>query len=137
MALNPPVPRPPKSDDDTLDDALLGELIDPLDDIEGNDDAPDAELEDESEVDEPPETILAARVIDGVDRLERWLLEQPFVTAVNTGPQQVSFSFTGDGIAQCDLLKRMIENGFPLLEFTGKTQSLEDAFMAITRGITQ
>ncbi len=58
MALNPPVPRPPKSDDDTLDDALLGELIDPLDDVEGNDDAPDAELEDESEVDEPPELAL-------------------------------------------------------------------------------
>ena len=91
----------------------------------------------DDDTDEPHETILAARVIEGVDRLERWLLEQPFVTAVNTGPQQVSFTFTGDAAAQRELLKRIIENDFPLLEFTGKTQSLEDAFMAITRGITQ
>jgi ABC-2 type transport system ATP-binding protein len=83
------------------------------------------------------ETILAARVISDVDRLERWLLEQPFVSDVNTGPQQVSFAFTGDAAAQRDLLKAMVVADFPLLEFTGKTQSLEDAFMAITRGITQ
>lgn len=89
------------------------------------------------ETDEPDETILAARVISDVERLERWLLEQPLVSEVATGPQQVSFTFSGDQQAQRDLLKRMIENDFPLLEFTGKTQSLEDAFMAITRGITQ
>jgi ABC-2 type transport system ATP-binding protein len=87
--------------------------------------------------DDATTTILAARVLRDVDRLERWLLEQPFVSDVNTGPQQVSFAFAGDEAAQSELLKRLIENGFPLLEFTGKTQSLEDAFMAITRGITQ
>ncbi len=87
--------------------------------------------------DEPHTTILAARVRRDVDRLERWLLEQPFVSEVNTGPQQVSFTFAGDEAAQCQLLKQIIENDFELLEFTGKTQSLEDAFMAITRGITQ
>ena len=92
---------------------------------------------DDPETEEPEETILAARVMSDVDRLERWLLEQPFVSEVNTGPQQVSFTFAGDPAAQRDLLKRIIENDFPLLEFTGKTQSLEDAFMAITRGITQ
>jgi ABC-2 type transport system ATP-binding protein len=83
------------------------------------------------------EAILAARVINDVDRLERWLLEQPFVSNVNTGPQQVSFTFIGDAQAQRNLLKAIVAADFPLLEFTGKTQSLEDAFMAITRGITQ
>lgn len=91
----------------------------------------------ETHDDEPHTTILAARVLSGVERLERWLLEQPYISEVNTGPQQVSFTFAGDAAAQCDLLKRIVENKFELLEFTGKTQSLEDAFMAITEGITQ
>ncbi len=91
----------------------------------------------ETEEDEPYTTILAARLLSGVERLERWLLEQPFVSEVNMGPQQVSFTFAGDAAAQCDLLRRIVDNKFDLLEFTGKTQSLEDAFMAITEGITQ
>ena len=82
-------------------------------------------------------TILAARVLNDIDRLERWLLEQPFVSEVAIGPQQVSFQFSADASAQAQLLRKMIEEGFEVLEFTGKTQTLEDAFMAITKGITQ
>ena len=82
-------------------------------------------------------TLLAARVLDDVDKLERWLLEQPFVSDIAVGPQQVSFSFEGDADSQARLLKAMIDSGFSVVEFTGKTQSLEDAFMAITKGVTQ
>jgi ABC-2 type transport system ATP-binding protein len=84
-----------------------------------------------------PTTLLAARVLGDPHRLERWLLEQPLVQQVSVGPQQVSFQFEGDAAAQRDLLRRIVVEGFELLEFTGKTQSLEDAFMAITRGIIQ
>ena len=83
------------------------------------------------------ETILATRVVSGVDRLEHWLVQQPFVGDIAAGPQQVSFTFSGDAEAQASLLRQMIEQGFLVLEFTGKTQTLEDAFMAITEGITQ
>ncbi len=86
---------------------------------------------------EAASTILAARVLNDIDRLERWLLEQPFVSEVAIGPQQVSFQFSADASAQAQLLRKMIEEGFEVLEFTGKTQTLEDAFMAITKGITQ
>lgn len=58
MALNPPVPapRPPANDDaDSLDDALLGDLLDPLDEGDGSDGTVEAEIGDESDVDEPPE----------------------------------------------------------------------------------
>ncbi len=82
-------------------------------------------------------TILAARVLNDIDRLERFLLEQPFVSDVAVGPQQVSFTFASDGPEQAKLLRRMIEEGFEVVDFTGKTQTLEDAFMAITKGITQ
>ncbi len=82
-------------------------------------------------------SILAARVLNDIERLERWLLEQPFVSDVAVGPKQVSFTFTAGAVAQAQLLRRMIEEGFEVVDFTGKTQTLEDAFMAITRGITQ
>jgi len=57
MALPPPVPRPkagaPLDESDHLDDALLGDLLDPLEEVSGEDD--DAELDEEPDVDEPPE----------------------------------------------------------------------------------
>ncbi|WP_145367095.1 ABC transporter ATP-binding protein [Maioricimonas rarisocia] len=94
-------------------------------------------LEHSDDNDEEHTTLLAARVLDNAEPLERWLLEQPLVSSVAAGPQQVSFTFSGDGQAQHRLLKGMIDKGFEVVEFTGKTQSLEDAFMAITEGITQ
>ena len=39
--------------------------------------------------------------------------------------------------ARALLLKNMVQEGFEVTEFQGKTESLEDAFMAITEGITQ
>src|SRR5690349_16268852 len=54
MALIPPLPRAPaNADADALDDALLGHLLEPL--VEDDGDDADADVEDESEVDEPAE----------------------------------------------------------------------------------
>ncbi|MFV0443124.1 MAG: ABC transporter ATP-binding protein [Planctomycetaceae bacterium] len=91
----------------------------------------------ESGVETVDGVMLGIRVLRDVDKLERYLLEQPFITNVAVGPWQISFIFSGDPEAQALLLKGIIEAGIPVLEFTGKTQTLEDAFMAITRGITQ
>ncbi len=92
---------------------------------------------DETGAAEAPGAILAVRVLGETDRLERFLLEQPYVRNVAAGPSQVSFTFLGDAQEQAALLRQMIEAGIHVVEFTGKTQTLEDAFMAITRGITQ
>lgn len=83
------------------------------------------------------ETTLSVRVIRGAEQLERWLLEQPFVSLVSNSGQSISFEFDGDQTAQHQLLKNMLKHNFEILEFQGKTESLEDAFMAITKGITQ
>ncbi|MEX0716526.1 MAG: ABC transporter ATP-binding protein [Planctomycetaceae bacterium] len=82
-------------------------------------------------------TTLAIRVVSGRERLERWLLEQPFVSQVAARGPAVAFEFEGDDVARHALLKRMIAEDFPVVEFHGLTESLEDAFMAITEGITQ
>lgn len=80
---------------------------------------------------------LVVSVISQEYSLEKWLLEQPFVSHVSPSPIQISFEFSGDKTQQADLLKRMIEQKFPVLEFSGKSETLEDAFMSITEGIVQ
>ena len=76
--------------------------------------------------------------LDGqTDRLEKWLLEQPHITQVQSAAGQVTFDLEGNDEGQQALLKRLLDEGFPVIEFHGKSQTLEDAFMNITQGITQ
>lgn len=70
-------------------------------------------------------------------RLEKWLLEQPLVKDVRCATGRAAFEFEGDDLLQQQLLQNLLAAGHPVIEFHGKTQSLEDAFMNITRGITQ
>lgn len=81
---------------------------------------------------------ITTRVLGRLDQLERWLTEQPMVNLVNiSGQNTVMFQFEGDETARALLLRNMLSQGFEVSEFTGKVESLEDAFMAITKGITQ
>ena len=82
-------------------------------------------------------TLLTLRVLRNAELLERQLLQQPFVSTVSLAGQTVSFQFDGDDEARALLLKRVVEEGVEVLEFSGKTENLEDAFMAITEGIMQ
>jgi len=76
--------------------------------------------------------------LDGqTDKLEKWLLEQPCVSRVQCATGRATFDFEGDDEGQQNLLKKLIDDGLPVIEFHGKSQSLEDAFMNITQGITQ
>ncbi len=71
------------------------------------------------------------------DRLEKWLLEQPFVGHVQMAAGKAAFELEGDDKAQTELLQRLLSAGFAIAEFHSKSHSLEDAFMNITQGITQ
>jgi ABC-2 type transport system ATP-binding protein len=76
--------------------------------------------------------------LDGqTDRLEKWLLEQPHVSRVQCAIGQATFDYEGGDEGQQNLLKKIIDDGLPVIEFHGKSHSLEDAFMNITQGITQ
>ena len=72
----------------------------------------------------------------GAQALERWLSEQPFVSQVQVAGSELAFEFEGDAEAQHGLLKGMIAQQFPVIEFHGKTETLEDAFMSITKGLS-
>lgn len=80
---------------------------------------------------------LTVRVLRNAEGLERLLLEQPFVSQVSVSGQSVSFQFGGDDAQRSRLLKQLIDQGVEIVEFSGKTENLEDAFMAITEGIMQ
>ena len=81
--------------------------------------------------------LLTLRVLRKAEALERLLLEQPFVSQLSVSGQTVSFHFEGDEAARARLLKHLIDQGAEVVEFSGKSENLEDAFMAITEGIMQ
>lgn len=80
---------------------------------------------------------LICRVVDRAEAAERWLLEQPHVSQVHRVELILTFQFEGTPLDQAALLKRMILEDFPVIDFQSKAESLEDAFMALTEGITQ
>ena len=83
------------------------------------------------------EVSLSVRVVGGPAGAVRWLLEQPLVShAAEAGPA-AAFRFSGGEEDRAALLSRMIADGHQVTEFAAETESLEDAFMAITDGITQ
>jgi len=76
-------------------------------------------------------------LIEAGPELEKWLVQQPFVSDVSVSQHAASFEFEGTQQDQHNLLKTMMNEGFPIVEFRGKVESLEDAFMDLTRGLTQ
>lgn len=81
---------------------------------------------------------IVVRVLRDADRLESWLVEQEHVETVGTQTNQmIGFEFGGTDQQRVELLRRAIADGFEVAEFHSKSESLEDAFMNITRGIMQ
>ena len=72
-----------------------------------------------------------------IKKLEIWMVQQPHVVEVNPARNSVAFEFDGSAADQHQLLKNLLDEGFSVCEFHGKSESLEDAFMNITRGIVQ
>ena len=67
----------------------------------------------------------------------RHLLEQPGVADAAEAGAGVTFTFAGGDAEKAALLKSLLAAGFEVAEFASRTESLEDAFMALTEGITQ
>jgi ABC-2 type transport system ATP-binding protein len=82
--------------------------------------------------------VLKVKLIDDApERFEPVLKEHPSVKAdtVNTIDRTLSAEFEGDGLAQADLLRRLMDAGAVIESFDEEQLSLEDVFMMITKGI--
>jgi ABC-2 type transport system ATP-binding protein len=82
-------------------------------------------------------TAVSVRVLRDVDRVERLLLEQPQASGVTVVAQTATFEFSGDEAELCGLLRLMVREELDVVEFRGRAETLEDAFLAITKGVTQ
>ena len=92
--------------------------------------------------DEGDVAVLQLKTVDRADieareTLQRWLLEQPFVAHCDHSAGGLTIGFSGNALQQHELLKRMLGEGFPVLEYYARVDTLEDAFMTITRGETR
>ena len=56
---------------------------------------------------------------------------------VELADRVATFEFTGVESELAAILARLVRAELEVVEFRGRVDSLEDAFMAITRGITQ
>ncbi|RME80641.1 MAG: ABC transporter ATP-binding protein [Planctomycetota bacterium] len=67
----------------------------------------------------------------------QFLLEQPEIAHVKDIGKHIAFSLRGEDEAQIDLLRKLIYQDFPILEFQKRTDSLENLFMKLTKGEIQ
>lgn len=82
--------------------------------------------------------VLKIRLLnESPERFEPVLKEHSAVKAesVSTIDRTLSAEFEGDGTAQADLLRRLIDSGAIVEAFDEEQLSLEDVFMMITKGV--
>ena len=68
-----------------------------------------------------------------VSRLEA----KEFVTKLRVDGSRIYVSVTGDRDTQADLLKELLDAGFRILQYRSDDQTLEDVFLAVTKGQVQ
>ena len=80
---------------------------------------------------------ISVRVLRDAEKLEHLLCQEPLVRNVELADRVATFEFTGVESELSAILKRLVRAELEVVEFRGRVDSLEDAFMAITKGITQ
>jgi len=94
------------------------------------------EIQRQSAADQPQRCV-KARVLGGAASLAVWLGQRPDVNEIQINEEQIRFHHAGDQKSEVALLREMVLAGFAIAEFGSHSQSLEDVFMAVTRGAVQ
>ena len=81
--------------------------------------------------------LLSVRLAGSNEKLERFLVEQPGVVNVHEAGPCLEFELDGGDEEQAQLVRRLIDAGFPVLEFSSHGGGLEDLFLEITKGRVQ
>lgn len=78
--------------------------------------------------------LVLVRVAEGADRLQEWAMMQRGVRVLDEVKEGVRLVFETDEPAElAEHLRRMVQAGIPVVEFTRERRRLEDAFVSILR----
>lgn len=83
------------------------------------------------------QTTVHVRVLEGAERLRHWLVARHDVSDLHTDGMLAIFNYAGDRASEAVLLREMIQEGLPVVEFGAKHKSLEDVFLHVTEGRVQ
>jgi ABC-2 type transport system ATP-binding protein len=84
-----------------------------------------------------PHRTVKIRVRGGAGQLAVWLGQRNDVTEIKLDGEYTRLTHSGDDASEVTLLREMVQAGFAVAEFGSHSQSLEDVFMAVTRGAVQ
>ena len=79
---------------------------------------------------------IVVQVLQNGQLAKQWLEKEHSVSVRLTG-NSLQFPFAGSFEEQSKLLRRLIEEGIPVVSFSNKQRSLEDAFLHVTKGRIQ
>jgi ABC-2 type transport system ATP-binding protein len=81
--------------------------------------------------------VVRVRVLRDAERLRQWLLVRGDIGDMDGEAELITFSHRGDVESEAQLLRAIIEAGFPVIEFGAQHKSLEDVFLQVTEGRVQ
>lgn len=84
-----------------------------------------------------PHREVRVRVLGDQQPLLAWLGQRTDVRHANPVNGEVHFDHEGDETVDVSLLREMVLAGFAIAEFGSRDQSLEDVFLAVTKGVVQ
>jgi ABC-2 type transport system ATP-binding protein len=84
-----------------------------------------------------PHRAVQVQVLGGASGLAVWLGQRPDVEQIKLDGDQIRFTHAGEQASEVILLREIVLAGFAVAEFGSHSQSLEDVFMAVTRGAVQ
>ena len=82
-------------------------------------------------------TMVELTLLERSDELAKWLEGQFDCSEIRTCGKVVTFQLTGEKEREADLLRDVILAGFRVTAFGSRTQSLEDVFLEVTKGLVQ
>lgn len=77
------------------------------------------------------------RVLENKEQLLAWLQARDDIADIVQKDQGIAFTHEGGPPKQASLLKEIVNAGFPVIDFSSKTKSLEDVFLHVTEGRVQ
>jgi ABC-2 type transport system ATP-binding protein len=83
------------------------------------------------------QSTVRVRVLRDAEPLRNWLAAHEDISELRQDGDLTMFSFTGDREAEAQLLRTIVEAGYPVVEFGAKHKSLEDVFLHVTEGRVQ